>query len=118
MIKMTQKAAVIYAIENLVDAPADVVEKLQSIVTSLDKKAGADRKPTATQLQNKVYEQEIVDYMSAHPKAYTVSQLIAEVASLATFSTPKVSALANALVTAGVLTKGKEGRSTVFTLAA
>lgn len=114
---MTQKAAVIYAIENLPDAPADILEKLQSIVTSLEKKAGAERKPTATQLQNKVYEQDIVAHMTEHRKPYTVSQLIAEVPSLTTFSTPKVSALANTLVNEGVLVKGKEGRSTVFTLA-
>ena len=117
MTKTTQKAAVLYAIENLVDAPEDIIEKLQSIVASLERKAGAEKKPTAVQLQNEVYKQNIMDYVNANPKAYTVTAMIAEIPELAGFSTPKVSALANGLVEAGKLVKSKDGRSTVFTLA-
>ena len=114
MTKMTQKGAILYAIDNLVDAPADVIEKLQSIVVSLEKKAGAERKPTAVQLQNKVYEEQIMEYFSENPAPLTVGGAIAAIPALAGFSTPKGSALLNALVTEGRLEKGKEGRSTIF----
>lgn len=118
MTKTTQKMAVLYAIENLPNAPADIIEKLESIVASLEKKAGAERKPTATQMQNEVYKTDILNYFTEHGGMMTVSQAIATVPSLAAFSTPKVSALMNQLVEAGKLTKGKDGRSTVFALAA
>jgi len=114
MTKMTQKGAILYAIDNLTDAPADVIEKLQSIVASLDKKAGAERKPTAVQVQNEVYKAEIMRYYAECAKPMTVTEAIATVPALAGFSTPKVSALLNQLVDAGQLEKGKNGRSTVF----
>jgi len=117
MTKTTQKAAVLYAIENLTDAPQDVIEKLQSIVASLDRKSGAEKKPTAVQMQNDEYKGQMMEYITANPKAYTVTGMIAEIPCLSGFSTPKVSALANQLVDAGKLVKGKDGRSTVFTLA-
>lgn len=118
MTKTTQKMAVLYAIENLPDAPADVIEKLESIVTSLNKKATAERKPTAVQVQNEVYKTDILNYFAANGGVLTVSKAIANIPSLTTFSTPKVSALMNQLVEAGKLNKGKDGRATIFSLAA
>ena len=47
--KVTYRSAVEYAIANLVDAPAEVNEKLKALAESLAKKANGDRKPTAKQ---------------------------------------------------------------------
>ena len=44
MTKTTNKTALLYAIENLPNAPADVREKWEKMVEQLDKKNAAPRK--------------------------------------------------------------------------
>ena len=61
--KYTQRTAVEYAIQNLTNAPAEVIEKLQSISASLLKKATAERKPTPKQKENAGFKQDILDWM-------------------------------------------------------
>ena len=99
--KMTYKTAIEYAINHLPDAPADVRDKLSALIESLDKKNGASRKPTATQVANEGYKAAIVEYLSDVGEGKTVSDILKEVPAVAGFSNQKVSSLMTQLVDEG-----------------
>jgi len=59
----TYLSAVNYAIENLSDAPASILEKLTALSASLSKKNSAERKPTPKQRENAGFKADIVAWM-------------------------------------------------------
>lgn len=86
----------------------------------LDRKAksikkGGTRKPTATQKENEVLKDVILEKMPSEPS--TVTDLIHSIEELNGFNTQKVSALVRQLVLAGKVKKEKEGKKTLFSLA-
>ena len=100
MEKMTNKKALEVVLEKHKDTlPSDVVAKVEGMIEQLAKKSAsrsASGKMTATQKANadlkaKMLEQMVVD------KAYTCSDIIAELPCAEGLSTSKVSAMVNQL---------------------
>lgn len=113
--KMTYKTAIEYAIHNLpADAPVEVTDKLTALIASLEKKSGAERKPTATQAANEGYKAAIMEYLSDVGEPKTVGDILKEVPAVAGFSTPKVSALMKQLTEGGAVERLTDKRRTYF----
>jgi len=92
----------------------EIVEFLLDRRAKSIKKAGT-RKPTATQKENEVLKDVILEKMPSEPS--TITDLIHSIEELNGFNTQKVSALVRQLVLAGKVKKEKEGKKTLFSLA-
>ena len=115
--KTTYRSAVEYAIKNLSDAPAEVMEKLTALSASLEKKSGAERKPTATQVANEGYKTAICEFLSERGEPATVTDILKSVPAVEGFSNQKVSALMTQLVNAGAVVKTTDKRRSYFAIA-
>ena len=116
--KMTNRKALTYAIDNLTDAPAEVIAKLTKMVEQLDKKNASPKKLTAQQEKNEEIKAVIADFLADHAdKGFTVSDLLKQVPALEGDSNQHVSALMRALVLAGTVEKYSEKRRTYFKIA-
>ena len=115
--KMTKKMAIEFAIANLHDAPADVVEKLQSMISQLDKQNASPKKLTATQEANLVLRDAIMTFLSCFPnQMFTCTELVKKVPELDGMTPQKVSALVSALVELNKVVKIQEKRKSYFML--
>ena len=113
--KMTNKGALLYALDNLPDAPADVREKWTKMVEQLDKKNAAPKKLTAQQEKNITLQGEILGFLTDNEGiGYTVSDLLKSVPALEGDSNQHASALMRALVLAGSVEKYTDKRRTYF----
>ena len=115
--KTTYKTAVDYAIRNLSDAPADVIDKLTALAASLEKKSGAERKPTATQVANEGYKAAIAEFLRGCDKPQTVTDILKGVPAVEGFSNQKVSALMSQMVNGGEVVKTSDKRRSYFAIA-
>ena len=118
MEKMTNSKALAFAIEALEGKDCnEVVEKLKNIKASIDKKsASKSDKPTAKQVENEGYKDEILAFLADGEK-YTVTDILKGVPSLADFSTSKVSALVRQLKECGKVNREEIKRKAYFSLA-
>ena len=114
--KTTQKSALVYAINALRDsAPADVVEKLESMVAQIDKKNASPKKLTANQQANLEIRDVVVQFIrDTAPTAYTCADLIKSVDVLHERSNQYVSALMRKAVEADEVEKFTDKRRTYF----
>lgn len=113
--KMTNRKALSYAIDNLPDAPAEVVEKLENMIAQLDKKNAAPKKLTAQQEKNVAMSGEVLDFLLDHEgEGFTVSDLLKSVPVLEGDSNQHASALMRQLVIAGSVEKYTDKRRTYF----
>lgn len=94
----------------------EVMEKLTALRASLEKKNGAERKPTKEQEANAVLKATIVDYLRETGGGKTVSDLIKEVECLGNLSNQKVSALMRQLILDGVVVKTVDKRKSYFSM--
>ena len=98
MEKMTNKKALNYVLEHC-EIPADVAEKLEGMVLQLEKRATAERKPSARQVENETLKQSILDAMETD-RLYSVGEIVKEFTFFPSDITPqRVSALMTQLVT-------------------
>ena len=113
--KMTNRAALLYILEHY-DLPADVRDKLEKMIAALDKKASADRKPTAKQDENAAVRAALVAYINANAKGdgFTCSDLLKVCPAVEGKSNQYVSALLRQAVLAGEVSKGTVKRRTFF----
>jgi hypothetical protein len=111
--KMTQRAALTYAIENLSDAPADVLDKLNAMLVALDKKNSAERKPTAKQTENASIKAQILADFEPNVR-YTAADVAKSYEGL---TVQRVSALLTQLVNDGALVKTVDKRKSFYSLA-
>ncbi|MBE6148171.1 MAG: hypothetical protein E7167_01465 [Firmicutes bacterium] len=116
MEKMTNAKAIAYVIENCT-VPKDVAEKLEKILASYEKKASAERKPTATQIANEHLKDVILGVLTEATKPMTVSEIIKAHAELATLSTQKISPQLTKLVDEKKIVKTVEKRKSYFSIA-
>lgn len=110
---LTYVDALNFAIQNLTDA--DVVAKLTALRDQTAKRNSAERKPTKVQVANEALKATILSALTAEPA--TCTEVMAKHPDLATLSNQKVSALLNALVEDGKVTKTVEKRKSYFALA-
>ena len=116
--KLTNKTALLFAIEAIGDSNAEVTAKLQKMVEQLEKKNASPKKLTAQQEKNEGIKAEIVDFLSDNEgSGFTITDLLKSVPCIEGDSNQHVSALMRQLVQAGVVTKYSEERRTYFTIA-
>ena len=76
--KMTNAKTLEIAIEVLKETDAEkyteVIEKLDKMLVQVNKKSSANRKPTATQLENESLKEKIVEYLVNTGSGFTVSE--------------------------------------------
>lgn len=118
-VKVTNKMALNYAIDNLKDsAPADVIAKLENMVAQLEKKNASPKKLTAQQEKNEVIKGIILDFLADNADTgFTVSDILKSVPECEGDSNQHVSALMRALFLAGSIEKYTEKRRTYFRIA-
>ena len=118
MTKLTNVKAIEFVIANCTDLPTEVVEKLEKMKASFEKKASGERKPTATQKANEGLKTAILNYMEPNV-LYSVGQLAKEVPELVEIGATgqKVSALVKQLKEAGLVKRVEEKRKAFFQLA-
>ena len=113
---MTNKKAVAFVIDTFgADMPADVKEKLESILASLNKKS-ASKKSTKTQEENKVFADKVLDIL-ADGQGRTITEILKADEMFADLSNQKMTAVVRGLVNDGVVTKTKDGKKSIFAVA-
>ena len=94
---------------------ADAIAYCENELTLLASKSGAIKKPTATQQANEVIKDGILSFLDEHAgEKFTCSGLTKACPVCADLSTPKVSALINQMVGAGLVVKTTEKRVSYF----
>jgi hypothetical protein len=116
--KTTNKTALLYALENLPEAPAEVREKWQKMIDQLDKKNAAPAKMTAKQEANEGVKGEILDFLRDNAEGYTCSDLLKAIPSCEGKSNQYVSALMSQLFKSGAVEKYTDKRRTYFRIPA
>lgn len=116
--KITNKTALLFAIDAIGDSNPEVTAKLQKMVEQLDKKNASPKKLTAQQVKNEELKEVIVDFLTDNEnQGFTVTDLIKSVAELEGDSNQHVSALMRQLVEANKVEKYSEKRRTYFKIA-
>ena len=118
--KITNKMALEIAIKAIENSEvksnyskAEVIEKINTMITQLEKKSGSERKPTATQIANEGYKTLILNFLTS--EKMTVSDIIKGVPEFDGFTPQKVAPLVKALLEAGLVEKEIiKGRSYFF----
>lgn len=112
--KMTNKGALQFVLDNF-DVPADVAEKLTSMVAQLEKKSGAERKPTARQVENAKIKDKIAAQMEPNV-LYTVGDMLKTFDTTEDMTSQRLSALLSQMVDDGLVHKDKEKNKSLFSL--
>ena len=112
--KMTYAQAVKRAIEGTITP--EVVEKLEALEAQLQKKATAERKPTAKQTANAETRAALVNFINqnAEGNGFTVTDLLKQCPEVEGDSNQHVSAILRQAVQAGEISKGSVKRRTYF----
>lgn len=114
--KMTNKKALAFVLEHY-EVPADVAEKLNGMIAQLEKRNGAERKPTARQIENAALKGAILAEM-VEGERYTISGMIKTFECIPEdASTQRISPLMSQLVNEGKVLRSVEKRITYFSLA-
>ena len=115
---MTNRKAINFVLENY-DVPAEVEAKFRSMLSALDRKSNAERKPTAKQVENAGLRAIIVDFIKANAEGtenggFTVTELIKSIDEIAECSNQKVSAILRLAVEDKALVRKSVKRHTYF----
>ena len=109
MEKITSKVALTYVLKNC-ETPADITEKLEKMIASLDKKSGGNRKPTERQRENLQLREIVLSVVDSTPR--TVSEIQKLDPPLSELSTQRMSPIINSMVEDMLLVKSiVKGRS-------
>ena len=116
--KMTNAMALEIALEVLKKTDAEkyteVIEKLDKMLVQVNKKSSANRKPTATQLENEGLRVKIAEYLTNTGKRLTVSEMMKEIEGLEELSNQRVTSLATSLYKEGKINREVEKRKAYF----
>ena len=112
--KMTNKGALQFVLDTY-DVPADVAEKLNSMLTQLEKKAGAERKPTARQVENGKIKDKIASQMEENV-LYTCGDILKKFDTCEDMTSQRLTTLLGQMVDAGVVERTKDKGKTLFSL--
>lgn len=111
--KTTYKTALDYAIDNLVDAPDDILEKLQNLKFQLEKKSTAERKPTKEQEANLATAIALADFLRENGEK-TSAEIRTEFTPCIGMTPQKLVGICKRGVEEGILSKREEGRRTYY----
>ena len=116
--KMTNAMALEIALEVMKETDAEkyaeVIEKLDKMLVQVNKKSSANRKPTATQLENEGLRVKIAEYLTNTGKRLTVSEMMKEIEGLKELSNQRVTSLATSLYKEGKIDRTVEKRKAYF----
>lgn len=116
--KITNAMALEIAIEVMKETDAEkyteVIEKLDKMLVQVNKKSSANRKPTATQLENEGLRVKIAEYLTNTGKRLTVSEMMKEIEGLEELSNQRVTSLATSLYKEGKINREVEKRKAYF----
>ena len=116
--KMTNAQALEIALEVLKETDTEkyteVIEKLDKMLVQVNKKSSANRKPTATQLENEGLRVKIAEYLTNTGKRLTVSEMMKEIEGLEELSNQRVTSLATSLYKEGKINREVEKRKAYF----
>lgn len=116
--KMTNAQALEIALEVMKETDAEkyteVIEKLDKMLVQVNKKSSANRKPTATQLENEGLRVKIAEYLTNTGKRLTVSEMMKEIEGLEELSNQRVTSLATSLYKEGKIDREVEKRKAYF----
>ena len=116
--KMTNAMALEIAIEVLKETDTEkyteVLEKLDKMLVQVNKKSSANRKPTATQLENEDLKVKIKEYLKDTGKKLTVSEMMKEIEGLEELSNQRVTSLVTFLYKEGKIDRVVEKRKAYF----
>lgn len=120
MTKMTNSialATVIATVKAIDGYDAEVIQKLENIKASIDKKNAykGEKKPTAKQTENVGFKAEILAYLESVEKA-TITDMIKGIESMAELSNQRVSAIVRQMVLDGSVVRVEEKRKAYFSL--
>ena len=113
--KMTNKGALQFVLDTY-DVPEDVAEKLTSMLSQLEKKSGAERKPTARQVENTKIKEKILSQMEQNV-LYTVGDMLKKFDTSEDMTSQRLTALLSQMTDDGSVTKTKEKGKSLFSLA-
>jgi hypothetical protein len=113
--KMTNKGALQFVLDTY-DVPAEVAEKLKSMVTQLEKKSGAERKPTARQVENTKVKEKIASQMEPNV-LYTVGEMLKKFDTTEDMTSQRLTALLTQMAEDGLVEKTKDKGKSLFSLA-
>ena len=113
--KMTNKGALQFVLDTY-DVPAEVAEKLKSMVTQLEKKSGAERKPTARQVENTKVKEKIASQMEPNV-LYTVGEMLKKFDTTEDMTSQRLTALLCQMEDDGLVEKTKDKGKSLFSLA-
>lgn len=114
--KMTKKDY-FEMLRDIVSDNADLVAFIDHEIELLERKASTPRGETKTQLQNKGFQAEIIEFLTAADAPKTIKEIQAGVPSIADASNQKVTHLLTPLVNDGVLVKTYEKKVPYYTIA-
>lgn len=116
--KMTNAQALEIALEVLKETDAEkyteVIEKLDKMLVQVNKKSSANRKPTATQLENERLKEKIDEYLVDTGNRFTVSEMMKEIEGLEELSNQRVTSLVTSLYKEGKVDREVEKRKAYF----
>ena len=116
--KMTNSMALEIALEVLKEIDTDkyteVIEKLDKMLVQVNKKSSANRKPTATQVENENLKVKIAEYLTDTGKRLTVSEMMKEIEGLEELSNQRVTSLVTSLYKEGKIDREVEKRKAYF----
>ena len=116
--KITNAMALEIAIEVLKETDTEqyteVVEKHDKMLVQVNKKSSANRKPTATQLENEDLKVKIKEYLKDTGKKLTVSEMMKEIDGLEELSNQRVTSLVTFLYKEGKIDRVVEKRKAYF----
>ena len=112
--KMTNKGALQFVLDTY-DVPAEVAEKLKSMVTQLEKKSGAERKPTARQVENTKVKEKIASQMEPNV-LYTVGEMLKKFETTEDMTSQRLTALLTQMAEDGLVEKTKDKGKSLFSL--
>lgn len=113
--KMTNKGALQFVLDNF-DVPADVAEKLSGMITQLEKKSGAERKPTARQQENAKVKESLLSQMEDNV-LYKVGEMLKKFTTTEDMTSQRLSQILSQMVEDGTVDRTKEKNNTYFSKA-
>lgn len=113
--KTTYLSAVNFAIDNLPDAPADVLDRLNALAASLSKKS-ENRKSAADTDEAKEARAAIYEYLLSLPEdeKRTITELTKEVPYISGWSGPKTTTRVGELIEEGKVVRITDKRRSYF----
>ena len=116
---MMKKMTYVEALSRVINGGAvtpEVIEKLEALRASIEKRSGAERKPTAKQNENAVVREALIEFINENAKGdgFTVTDLLKSCPAVEGKSNQYASALLRQAVEAGRISRGSVKRRTYF----